>query len=107
MLVATLAALVPLWQGDALLHPAPAGWLPERPTVAPSFAPELEYRGIEELAFAPGMFTLESDSYFSYALAWRVEGEIEVDEAMLTRFLETYYRGLCREVAKERKLERD
>jgi uncharacterized protein DUF5829 len=92
---------------ETLLAPLPAGWRTERLEFPLSFAPTLPYRGYEDLAFAPGMFTLDSDSYFSYALALRLEGDVLVDEAMLTGFLETYYRGLCAAVASEKKLARD
>lgn len=92
---------------ESLLAPLPAGWRGERLEFPLSFAPELPYRGFEDLVFAPGMFTLDSDSYFSYALALRLEGDVVLDEAALTDFLERYYRGLCSAVATERKLERD
>lgn len=98
-LLATLAL-----QADSLLPSAPQNWRTERLTLPPDFAPELEMRGIEDLAFAPGMFVPDSDSYFSYVLALRFEGELEVDEAYLTRFLELYYRGLCRAVGESRQL---
>lgn len=107
MLLAALSCVSPTFQEPGLLPAPPAGWRTERLEFPLEFAPELDYRGVEDLAFAPGMFTPESDSYFSYALALRLEGDHEVDEAMLTRFLATYYRGLCRAVAAERKLERD
>lgn len=92
---------------ESLLGPLPAGWRSEHLEFPLSFAPTLPYRGFEDLAFAPGMFALDSDSYFSYALALRLEGDVRVDEAMLTGFLETYYRGLCGSVAAERGLEGD
>ncbi len=91
----------------ALLPTVPQGWRREHLEFPLAFAPELDFEGIEELAFAPGMFEPASDSYFSYAFALRLAGDIEVDEALLTHFLETYYRGLCRAVAAERGLDRD
>jgi hypothetical protein len=80
----------------------PPGWRHERLQLPPDFAPELAYRGIEDLAFAPGMFEPGSDSYFSYALALRLEGDVHVDEPMLTRFLDAYYRGLYHAAAEGR-----
>jgi hypothetical protein len=106
MLLALLLSFLAL-QDPAPLPTPPAGWRTEHLTFPLSFAPELEYRGTEDLAFAPGMFTLDSDSYFSYALALVLEGDVLIDAEMLTRFLETYYRGLCRAVAADRKLELD
>jgi len=103
--VLALIASLALLQTDSLLTPAPPGWRHERLTLPPDFAPELEWRGVEDLLFAPGMFAPESESYFSYVLALRIEGELEVDEGFLTDFLVKYYRGLCRAVGEERNLE--
>jgi len=94
-------------QADSLLPSPPPGWRHERLTLPPEFAPELEWRGVEDLLFAPGMFAPESDSYFSYVLALRMEEELEVDERFVEDFLEKYYRGLCRAVGEERKLALD
>jgi len=101
-----LLALVPLvLQGNSALLPgAPTGWSAERLEFPLSFAPELEFKGVEELRFAPGMFAPDSDSYFSYVFALRLEGDIDVDEVFLGAFLEQYYRGLCRTVAEGRKI---
>lgn len=82
----------------ALLPDVPEGWQLERLEFPLSFAPELAPKGFEELAFAPGMFDPKSDSYWSYALAIRIEEDIEVDEAWLEHFFAGYYRGLCEAV---------
>jgi hypothetical protein len=107
-----LAALaLAVLQVKSLLPPPPTGWRTERLEFPLSFAPELDYRGHEDLLFAPGMFNPDSDSYFSYALAWQLSGAdgaaVELDEAGLARFLETYFRGLCKAVSEDRGLERD
>jgi hypothetical protein len=106
LVTALLSAFTTL-QEPSLLPAAPAGWRTEHLTFPLGFAPELDYRGFEDLVFAPGMFAPDSDSYFSYALGIRLEGAVVVDERMLRHFLETYYRGLCGAVAADRKLERD
>lgn len=109
MLALAAHVLLALTQSDAkpALLPPPAGWQGERLEFPLGFAPEIELRGFEELAFAPGMFVPDSDSYFSYALALRLEGDIRVDEAFLDSFLERYYRGLCGAVGQERGLTLD
>ncbi len=107
VLAPILLVLASFQAADSLLPTLPQGWRGERLEFPLEFAPELEFRGIEDLAFAPGMFAPDSDSYFSYALALRLEGEHEVDEAFLTEFLETYYRGLCRAVGGSRGLDLD
>lgn len=106
LVVFALAFSAP-FQAPGTLLESPPGWGRERLEFPLSFAPELAHAGFEELAFAPGMFAPDSDSYFSYALALRLEGELVIDEAFLDSFLETYYRGLCRAVAGERGLALD
>lgn len=104
-------ALLTAFQDDSRALVPPAGWRGEHLEFPLSFAPELPYRGSEDLAFAPGMFEPESDSYFSYAMALRLEdpagGAPDLDAPELAAFLETYYRGLCQAVAEGRKLELD
>jgi len=99
----SLLALLALAQ-EPLLPPAPAGWRGERLTFPLDFAPDLDLAGAEDLLFAPGMFAPDSETYFSYALAVRMQGDLEVDAAFLEDFLARYYRGLCRAVAGGRKL---
>jgi hypothetical protein len=111
MLPVLAACFLVALQEKSLLPPPPAGWRTERLEFPLSFAPELDYRGHEDLLFAPGMFNPDSESYFSYALAWSLSGPdgtaVELDEAGLARFLETYFRGLCKAVSADRGLERD
>jgi len=96
MLHAPLLAAALLAQEPASLLPElPNGWRTERLAFPLSFAPDLEHAGFEDLAFAPGMFEPASDSYFSYVLALRLEGDLEVDRGFVQGFLEKYYRGLC------------
>jgi len=90
-----------------LLPPAPADWRFERIDFPLSFAPELKYKGFEELRFAPGMFTPESDTYFTYMFAMKITDDVALDPAALQSLLETYFRGLCRTVAKEKKFDID
>jgi len=107
MLAAVLLALAPSVQESVPLLVVPEGWQGERLEFPLDFAPELEFRGVEELAFAPGMFDKSSESYFSYALAIELEGDVAIDAAFLEHFLATYYRGLCRAVGASRQLTLD
>lgn len=90
-----------------LIPPTPADWRFERINFPLSFAPELKYKGFEELRFAPGMFTPESDTYFTYIFAMKITDDTALDAAALQSLLETYFRGLCRTVAKEKKFDID
>lgn len=107
MFAALLLALVPVPQEPASLLAAPEGWQTERLPFPLDFAPELAYRGVEDLAFAPGMFTKGAEGYFSYALALELEGDLVIDARFLEEFFATYYRGLCKAVGESRKLELD
>lgn len=82
-----------------LLPPMPSDWHFERIDFPLPFAPELKYQGFEELRFSPGMFNTNSDTYFSYVFAMKVEDKITVDVAFLRTLLTTYFRGLCRSVS--------
>src|SRR6187431_1090728 len=90
-----------------LLPQTPADWRFERIDFPLSFAPELKYKGFEELRFAPGMFKPDSDTYFTYIFAMKITDEVALDAAALQALLETYFRGLCRTVAKEKKFDID
>jgi len=103
-----LAAIVsePQPQPESML-PTPADWRFERIDFPLSFAPELTYEGFEELRFAPGMFTAESETYFTYIFGMKITNDAALDAAELKSLLETYYRGLCRAVAKDKKFDID
>lgn len=90
-----------------LMPPTPADWRFERIDFPLSFAPDLKYKGFEELRFAPGMFKPESDTYFTYVFAMKITDDVTLDAPALQSLLETYFRGLCRTVAKEKKFDID
>ncbi len=90
-----------------LLPPTPDDWRFERIDFPLPFAPELKYQGFEELRFAPGMFKPESETYFTYIFAMKITGDATLEAAALQTLLETYFRGLCGAVAKDKKLEID
>lgn len=83
-----------------LLPKTPPDWRFERIDFPLPFAPELKHNGFEELSFAPGMFNAESDTYFTYVFAMQLTNEVTIDTDFLQTLLETYFRGLCRTVAK-------
>ena len=86
----------PAGQGNpSLLPKTQEGWRYERLAFPLTFAPDLKYKGFEELRFAPGMFNPQSDTYFTYIFAVRLEGEHKIDSDFVRTFLLEYYRGLC------------
>lgn len=87
--------------------PKPEGWRTERIEFPPPFAKDLDYKGFEDLRFAPGMFKAEAPDYFSYALLFWIDGAMSFEPTSIEKDLLKYYKGLCGAVGKSRKLDID
>jgi hypothetical protein len=87
--------------------PLPSGWRKESFTLPPDFAPDMKWKGSEELRFAPGMFKASAPDFFSYAMLFRLPEDAKIDAKTLERELLAYYRGLCSAVSKSKKREVD
>jgi len=85
--------------------PTPEGWRTETIPFPLDFAPELEYEGLEELRFSPGMFAEIKVDFWSYAFVWWVREESHFDTQRLQMDLESYFRGLTTAVAEARDFE--
>ena len=83
----------------------PEGWRTETIPFPLDFAPELEYEGLEELRFSPGMFSEQSIDFWSYAFVWWVPEGTSFGTERLENDLEAYYRGLTEGVAKINELD--
>lgn len=96
---AACALLAPVRSEPAAFRwPAPNGWQKETIPFPLGFAPELKYRGVEELRFAPGFFHADSPNYWSYAFAWWLEGTPALDRKALETDLARYFSGLSQVV---------
>jgi hypothetical protein len=82
----------------------PANWEFERFPLPPAFAPQITYKGFEELRFAPGMFNKDSANYFTYAFVAQLDTLTSVHENEIKNYLEYYFKGLCGSTARDRKL---
>jgi hypothetical protein len=105
--ILTLLLAVTLPAADPFSFTTPTGWRPERIPFPLGFAPELKYRGFEELRFGPGMFKPGTDTYWTYVFFWWIEGDQAVNQATLEKDLLNYYRGLSRAVGGSRGLPMD
>ncbi len=85
--------------------PVPEGWRTETIPFPLGFAPEIEYEGLEELRFSPGMFDPEKDDFWSYAFIWWIPASSKIEAAKLATELEAYFRGLGLAVAKSNDFE--
>jgi hypothetical protein len=83
--------------------PTPAGWAKESIALPPAFAPEMKWKGTEELRFAPGMFKADAPDFFSYALLFLLPDDAEIDAKTMEQELLAYYRGLAAAVLKGKK----
>jgi hypothetical protein len=80
--------------------PTPDGWRTETIHFPLGFAPELDYTGLEELRFAPGMFTPGAEDYWTYAFVWWISLDTDPGVERLQADLEAYFFGLTRVVAR-------
>lgn len=80
--------------------PIPDGWRTETMPFPLGFAPELDYAGLEELRFSPGMFTAGAEDYWTYAFVWWIPLASDPDAEKLQADLVAYFFGLTRVVAR-------
>ena len=94
-------------KGPPCQVPTPSGWRKENFALPPSFAPDMKWKGTEELRFAPGMFKANAPDFFSYAMLFCLPDDAEIDAKTMQRELLAYYRGLAAAVLKGKKKEVD
>ena len=83
------------WQAPYNL-PAPKGWGLERFLIPISFAPQIPYKGVEDIRFAPGWANIKSDEYWTYAFLWYLDGSPKTDAGIIEDNLKAYYTGLIK-----------
>lgn len=106
MLLAILSATNMVLAADTELAKhitVPAGWKGEQIPLPPSFAREMQFTGIEEARFSPGMFQEESNTFFSYFFVFQLDPDSELTQKNIERELLRYYQGLSRTIFKSRK----
>lgn len=106
LLLATAAAAQPD-KDPPYQVPAPKGWGKETISMPPAFAPDMAWKGTEELRFAPGMFKADAPDFFSYALLFWLPDDQKTDPKTVERELLAYYRGLARAVLAGKKQDAD
>jgi len=91
----------------AQLLKQPTNWQFERFALPPEFAPNIPYKGVEELRFSPGMFVKDSAGYFTYAFVAELDNINSISQDNIKDYLFEYFKGLCSSTAKQRKLSID
>lgn len=76
--------------------PIPKDWTIERFVIPISFAPQILYKGVEDIRFAPGWTKVNSDEYWTYAFLWYLDGRPKTDAKIIEENLKAYYTGLLK-----------
>jgi hypothetical protein len=58
------------------------------------FAPDLDFKGMEDARFPKGWGDTESPEFWSYAFAWEVEADQQISKVDLEKNLQFYFDGL-------------
>ena len=96
------AAVAPAAPKGEVPWPVPEGWNHETIPFPLDFAPQLPYRGVEELRFAPGWAKPDQPGYWSYAFVWWLTEKPAFDAPTMEATLTTYFRGLSEAVGREK-----
>ncbi len=83
------------WQAPYHLS-IPKDWTIERFLIPIGFAPQIPYKGVEDIRFAPGWAKVKSDEYWSYAFLWYLDGTPKTGAAIIAQNLKAYYSGLVK-----------
>lgn len=84
---------------------APDDWGKETFPLPLAFAPKLDFFGIEEVRFAPKWADKSSPEFWTYAFAWRLEGNARLTNNRLKELVEDYFSGLTAAVGKDNGIE--
>src|SRR5829696_1417230 len=70
------------WEAPYYLS-IPKDWTIERFLIPIAFAPQIPYKGVEDIRFTPGWAKAKSEDYWSYAFLWYLDGEVKTDAKTL------------------------
>jgi hypothetical protein len=74
--------------------PIPKDWTIERFLIPIAFAPQIPYKGVEDIRFTSGWANVKSDDYWTYAFLWYLDGTPKTDAQIIAANLKAYYTGL-------------
>ena len=76
-------------------------WRKEAFTFPKPFAPEVDFNGVADVRFTKGWSDVDSDLFWSYAFAWKIDLEEKLTDTELEYYLELYFDGLMRVVNRD------
>lgn len=74
--------------------PIPEGWTIERFLLPAPFAPQITFKGVEDIRFTPGWARKGDPEYWTYAFLWWLEGKQVISAKQVSAYLSNYYSGL-------------
>ncbi len=92
---------------DSFHYSIPGSWPTERYPFPIEFAPTINHKGLEDLAFVPEFGDTLSPEYHSYMFFWWLEGNASITPNQLQSDLVTYFRGLSKGRAEDGKFAMD
>jgi len=87
--------------------PIPKGWTTELFMIPISFAPEIPYKGVEDLRFSGGWGNAKSSEYWSYAFLWYLDSAVEINAGIIEKNMASYYAGLIASNIEKRRIPAD
>lgn len=85
----------------------PKGWEVERFLIPIEFAPQILYKGVEDIRFAPSWGNVKSDEYWTYAFLWYLDDKVKTNVKIVEKNLKAYYTGLVGRNIVSRKIAAD
>lgn len=79
-----------------------ASWGKEIIRMPLHFAPEIPYKGVEEIRFSPDWSKQEADGFWSYAFVWDIDLNKELTATNVETYLQYYFDGLMGGVNKDK-----
>ena len=85
----------------------PKGWDVERFLIPIEFAPQIPYKGVEDIRFTPGWANVKTDEYWTYAFLWYLDDTPKINAKIVENNLTAYYSGLVGRNIVSRKIPAD
>lgn len=92
-------------EGNPSLLDAPEGWRPEFMRFPLPFAPSLDYKGAEDIRFAPGWSDKSSKEFWAYSFLWYLDEDPQLTPQKLEKDFVLYFDGLMKVVGEEKGLD--
>ena len=85
----------------------PKGWDVERFLIPIEFAPQILYKGVEDIRFTPGWGNVKTDEYWTYTFLWFLDDKSKINAKIVENNLKAYYTGLVERNIVPRKIPAD